>query len=87
MEPQKVSEIIETCINNVGFLPKQTANELTHMHPTLQQEFFNLAVAFVVEMSKKEDYGDLRNSASIAKAKRIVSAMTYEDKEGLCPFI
>jgi hypothetical protein len=38
-------------------------------------------------MAREGKYTDLRNQSSVDKAKRIVDNMSYEDKEGLCPFI
>ena len=77
---------ISNAINTFGLREKEVAKILANEHPTLQQNFMNIATAFIVEMSKK-NYADGRNKASVEKAKRIISIMTREDKEGQCPFI
>jgi len=83
---EQTAQQISDAINHYGLHEKEVAKILTNQHPTLQQNFMNIATAFIVEMSKKT-YADGRNRASVDKAKRIVSNMTYEDQEGQCPFI
>ena len=86
MEQEQIARKISDAINTFGLREKQIAKLLANEHPTLQQNFMNIATAFIIEMSRKI-YADGRNQASVDKAKRIVAGMEYEDIEGQCPFI
>jgi len=86
-DESETAQKIIGAINDCCMKPKQVAKLLANEHPTHQQQFMNVAVAFIVEMAREGKYVDLRNQCSVDKAKRIVSNMEYEDKEGMCPFI
>ena len=86
MGQEQIAQKISDAINTFGLHEKEVAKILANKHPTLQQNFMNIATAFILEMSKKK-YADGRNQASVEKAKRIVSKIKYEDMEGQCPFI
>jgi len=86
MGAEEIAQKISDAMNTFGLREKEVAKILANEHPTLQQNFMNIATAFIVEMSKK-NYANGRNQCSVDKAKRIVSKMEYEDQEGQCPFI
>lgn len=57
---------------------------MSREHRTLQQGFTRLAVAWILDLAKREHY-DLRNEASVTLAKKIVEKV---GSEGFClPFI
>jgi hypothetical protein len=83
---EEVARKISDTINSLGLREDEVAKLLANEHPTLQQQFMNIAVHFIVEMSKKASC-DQRNFCSVEKAKRIVKNMDYTDINGECPFL
>ncbi len=59
---------IESIINTFSDIPEKIGRELANIHPTLQQNFMRMVLAFIQEMANKE-YWDLRNEASVEIAK------------------
>lgn len=59
---------IERIINTHPDIPEGIGRELANTHPTLQQNFMRVVVAFIQEMANKK-YWDPRNEASVEIAK------------------
>jgi|Deesub1362B_J571_1020462.scaffolds.fasta_scaffold15179_2 hypothetical protein len=59
---------IERIINTHPDIPEQIGRKLANIHPTLQQNFMRMVLAFIQEMASKK-YWDLRNEASVEIAK------------------
>jgi hypothetical protein len=66
---------------NRGGRPDMVAAALASDHPTLQQLFMRVAVAFIKEVAAKP-YVDLRNEASQKAARAAVAAWDAQDKGG-----
>ena len=65
---EKGVEQIEKLINTFSDIPEEIGRRLASTHPTLQQNFMRMVLAFIQEMSSKK-YWDLRNEASVEIAK------------------
>jgi hypothetical protein len=77
---------ISNVLNNMAFRAKETAQMLANEHPTLQQSFMRLCIAFIkIQAEKDLKRNDLRNEASIKTSKKIVEALDSIDL--LMPFI
>ncbi len=84
---------IERIINTFPDIPEKIGRELANTHPTLQQNFMRVVVAFIQEMANKK-YWDPRNEASVEIAKilweELKKTKYYSEvpKEKIClPFI
>jgi len=69
---------------------RNTGEELSKMHPTLQQNFMRLALAFIKAESEKRGYDD-RNKATVELSRKMWGAVQkteyfYKDTAYL-PFI
>jgi len=67
---EKDFRTIDNLINNMGFETDMVAKKLAKTHPTLQQKFMGLAMAFIKEEAE-EAYPDGRNEKTVEVAKKI----------------
>jgi len=69
---EDIAEMLTQYINNVCIeeLSKELVERMSHIHPTLQQNFTRVCVDWFKELSEKKYY-DLRNEASVLLAKRL----------------
>jgi hypothetical protein len=79
-EDRQAADAIMRYLNRGG-RPEMVAAALASDHPTLQQYFMRVAVAFMREMAAKT-YVDARNEASHAAAKVALEAWDKENKGG-----
>ena len=70
--------VLEDMVNNTLFDSEFVASKMARMHPTLQQSFMRLCVAFIKEMSAKT-YSDGRNEAAVTLAKSFYRVIEEEN--------
>lgn len=80
LEKQTVGRIISDAINRLGHWEDEAAKELANDHPTLQQTFMRLALAYIkIQSEKSTGSTDLRNLATVTLCKKIALHLEYED--------
>lgn len=71
---------ISDAINRLGHWEEAAAKELANDHPTLQQTFMRLTLAFIkIQSAKDLRFTDLRNEATVKLCKKIAANLQYED--------
>lgn len=67
-------DVVSDMVNDMGFDYRGIAEKMANEHPTLQQSFMRMCVAFIKEMSEKK-YTDGRNEHSVNLAKKIMNGI------------
>jgi len=79
-EEETAGSSILRIINRMGSWEGKAAEEIANDHPTLQQTFMRLCLSYIKTQSQKsEGSTDLRNEGTVKVAKKIASALAYED--------
>ena len=76
-------DVVGSMVNDYGFRDKELAEKMANDHPTLQQSFMRMVVAFIKKMAEKT-YCDARNEGSVALAKKL--QLIIDENEHL-PFV
>lgn len=63
-------DVVWSMVNDCGFRDKELAEKMANDHPTLQQSFMRMVVAFIKKMAEKPHY-DGRNEKSVLLAKKL----------------
>ena len=72
------AEFVSDMVNDCGFDHNAIAEKMANEHPTLQQGFMRLCMAFINKMADKT-YTDARNERSVELAKKIKSMLNEDD--------
>ena len=75
-------DVVESMVNDCGFRDKELAEKMANDHPTLQQSFMRMVVAFIRKMAEKTYY-DGRNEKSVLLAKKLLPIV----EETSLPFV
>jgi len=76
---EKLAEIVADYVNGSFSIINEFTKKMLNEHPTLQQNFTRLCVAWLEALSKKEVY-DLRNEASVELARLFVQNIPPEKR-------
>lgn len=74
----KCAQQILDAINYISYNSTTVAKCLASGHPTLQQDFMRIVLAYIKEMATKNNY-DLRNAGSVNIAQKIVERLEETD--------
>ena len=74
MDELKITKMLSLYAANFGVKDKLFAMYLADDHPTIQQSFVRLTVAFLREMAAKK-YTDDRNEKAVKAAKIMINAL------------
>jgi hypothetical protein len=81
---EEAAAAIAQSINCMSHDLKEVGERLANIHPTLQQSFMGVALAFIKALAAKE-YVDLRNEASQKLARRLLEGV--EESDTYLPFV
>ncbi len=82
-EAKEVSKALERYLNRFGHPEKDLVKEIEMWHPTIQQNFTKLCVAWFLRMAEDSFRYDKRNEASVKLARKLYNIL----KESYLPMI